>query len=56
MTRRPRKTVKRYTREIPGERVQFGTCEIDKGLYQYTAIDFSVEKSDWKLRAMATSR
>ena len=38
-TRRPRKTVKRYAREIPGERVQFDTCEIDKGLYQYTAID-----------------
>jgi transposase InsO family protein len=38
-TRRPRKSVKRYAREIPGERVQFDTCEIADGLYQYTAID-----------------
>jgi hypothetical protein len=38
-TRRPRKSVKRYAREIPGERVRFDTCEIADELYQYTAID-----------------
>jgi transposase len=38
-TRRPRKTFKRYAREIPGERVQLDSCEIADGLYQYTAID-----------------
>jgi transposase InsO family protein len=38
-TRRPRKTVTRYAREVPGERVQLDTCEIAAGLYQYTAID-----------------
>ena len=38
-TRRPRKVVKRYAREVPGERVQLDTCEIGDGLYQYTAID-----------------
>ena len=38
-TRRPRKSVKRYARAIPGERVQIDTCEIADGLYQYTAID-----------------
>jgi transposase InsO family protein len=38
-TRRTRKTVKRYAREIPGDRVQMDTCEITKQLYQYTAID-----------------
>jgi transposase InsO family protein len=38
-TRRPRKVVKRYAREVPGERVQIDTCEIANGLYQYSAID-----------------
>jgi transposase InsO family protein len=38
-TRRTRKTIKRYAREVPGERVQMDTCEITKQLYQYTAID-----------------
>ena len=38
-TRRARKVVKRYSREVPGERVQFDTCEIAEGLCQYTAID-----------------
>jgi transposase InsO family protein len=37
--RRTRKTIKRYAREVPGERVQMDTCEITKQLYQYTAID-----------------
>ena len=38
-TRRAKKTIKRYAREVPGDRVQMDTCEITKQLYQYTAID-----------------
>jgi hypothetical protein len=34
-----RKHLKRYAKEIPGERVQMDTCKIAPGLYQYTAID-----------------
>ena len=30
---------KRYSRPIPGDRVQMDTCKIAPGLYQYTAID-----------------
>lgn len=30
---------KRYSRPIPGERVQMDTCKIAPGIYQYTAID-----------------
>ena len=40
--RRPRlerKGTKRYSRPVPGDRVQMDTCEIRPGLYQYTAID-----------------
>lgn len=39
--RRPRRknVVKRYEKELPGERVQFDTCKIAPGKYQYTAID-----------------
>jgi transposase-like protein len=36
---KPRKTKHRYSRSIPGERVQIDTCQIATGLYQYTAID-----------------
>jgi hypothetical protein len=32
--RRPRKSVKKYAGEIPGERVRFDTCEIVDGGYQ----------------------
>jgi hypothetical protein len=35
----PRKGKKRYAKEIPGERVQLGTCQIGPKLYQYTAVD-----------------
>jgi len=35
----PRKNFKRYSRPIPGNRVQMDTCKIVPGLYQYTAID-----------------
>jgi len=31
--------VLRYSRPIPGERVQVDTCKIAPGIYQYTAID-----------------
>jgi transposase-like protein len=40
--RRPRlrrKGTKRYSRPVPGDRVQMDTCKIRSGLYQYTAID-----------------
>ncbi len=34
-----RKQVKRYQKEVPGERVQMDTIKIRPGLYQWTAID-----------------
>lgn len=34
-----RKAVKRYQKEVPGERIQMDVCKIAPGLYQYTAID-----------------
>jgi transposase InsO family protein len=39
--RRPKrgKRIRRYSRKIPGERVQIDTCKIALGLYQYTAVD-----------------
>ena len=36
---RRKKDFKRYSRPIPGERVQIDTCKIASGLYQYTAVD-----------------
>jgi transposase InsO family protein len=36
---RRKKRFKRYSRPIPGDRVQMDTCKIAPGLYQYTAID-----------------
>lgn len=33
------KRVRRYSKNIPGERVQIDTCKISPGLYQYTAVD-----------------
>ena len=30
---------KRYTRPVPGDRVQIDTCKVGKNLYQFTAID-----------------
>ena len=30
---------KRYSRPIPGDRVQIDTCKIAPGIYQYTAVD-----------------
>jgi transposase-like protein len=37
--RRWRKGERRYSRPIPGERVQIDVCKIRPGIYQYTAID-----------------
>ena len=40
--RRPRlkrKGTRRYSRPVPGDRVQMDTCKIRPGLHQYTAID-----------------
>jgi len=34
-----KQSYRRYSRPIPGERVQMDTCKITKGMYQYTAID-----------------
>ncbi|MCC6967942.1 MAG: IS481 family transposase [Nitrospira sp.] len=34
-----RKTSHRYSRRIPGDRVQIDTCKIAPGCYQYTAVD-----------------
>ena len=36
---RRKKEYKRYSRPVPGDRVQMDTCKIAPGLYQYTAID-----------------
>jgi len=35
---RPRQP-KRYTRPVPGDRVQLDTCKVGRNLYQFTAID-----------------
>ncbi len=32
------KRVRRYSKKIPGERIQIDTCKISPGLYQYTAV------------------
>ena len=34
-----RKGTRRYSRPVPGDRVQMDTCKIGPGLHQYTAID-----------------
>ncbi|WP_191060867.1 IS481 family transposase [Geminicoccus harenae] len=34
-----RKGTRRYSRPVPGDRVQMDVCKIGPGLYQYTAID-----------------
>jgi transposase InsO family protein len=39
VSRRPRHSIQRYVKEVPGERVQMDTCKIKPGLYQYTAVD-----------------
>lgn len=39
IVRLKRKSIKRYERPIPGDRVQMDTCKIRDRLYQYTAVD-----------------
>jgi len=41
-----RKGTKRYSRPVPGDRVQMDVCKIARALYQYTAID---DCSRWKV-------
>jgi len=43
---RRKKKFKRYSRPIPGDRVQMDTCKIAPGIYQYTAID---DCSRWRV-------
>jgi len=48
-----RKGTKRYSRPVPGDRVQMDTCKIAPGLYQYTAID---DCSRWQVLAVCPDR
>jgi transposase InsO family protein len=48
-----RKGTKRYSRPVPGDRVQMDTCKIAPGLYQYTAID---DCSRWQVLALYPDR
>lgn len=43
---RRKKKFKRYSRPIPGDRVQMDTCKIAPGIYQYTAVD---DCSRWRV-------
>ena len=54
--RRPRlrrKGTRRYSRPVPGDRVQMDTCKIASGLYQYTAID---DCSRWQVLGLYPRR
>jgi hypothetical protein len=51
--RRIRKSVIRYSRAIPGERIQIDTCKIAPGLYQYTAID---DCTRWRMLRLYSRR
>jgi transposase InsO family protein len=48
-----RKGTRRYSRPIPGDRVQMDTCEIAPGLYRYTAID---DCSRWQVLGLYPDR
>src|SRR3954471_9138289 len=48
-----RKCTKRYSRPVPGDRVQMDTCKIRPGLYQYPAID---DCSRWQVLAAYPDR
>jgi transposase InsO family protein len=48
-----RKGTKRYSRPVPGDRVQMDTCKIAPGLYQYTAID---DCSRWQVLGLYPRR
>lgn len=41
-----KKKFRRYSRPIPGERIQMDTCKIAPGIYQYTAVD---DCSRWRV-------
>lgn len=43
---RRKKKFKRYSRPIPGDRIQMDTCKIASGIYQYTAVD---DCSRWRV-------
>jgi len=54
--KRPRlvsKGTKRYSRPVPGDRVQMDVCKIAPALYQYTAID---DCSRWKVMGLYPRR
>lgn len=48
-----RKTSHRYSRRIPGDRVQLDTCKIAPGCYQYTAVDDCTRTGSWRYSAGA---
>jgi transposase-like protein len=48
-----RKGTRRYSRPVPGDRVQMDTCKIRPGLYQYTAID---DCSRWQVLGLYPRR
>jgi transposase len=48
-----RKGTRRYSRPVPGDRVQMDTCKIAPGLYQYTAID---DCSRWQVLGLYPRR
>jgi transposase InsO family protein len=48
-----RKGTRRYSRPVPGDRVQMDTCKIAPGLYQYTAID---DCSRWQVLGLYPGR
>jgi transposase-like protein len=48
-----RKGTERYSRPVPGDRVQMDTCKIRPGLYQYTAID---DCSRWQVLGLYPRR
>lgn len=48
-----KKVFKRYSRPIPGDRVQMDTCKIAPGIYQYTAVD---DCSRWRVLAIYKRR
>lgn len=48
-----RKGTRRYSRPVPGDRVQLDTCKIAPGLYPYTAID---DCSRWQVLGVYPSR
>lgn len=41
-----KKKFKRYSRPIPGDRIQMDTCKIAPGIYQYTPVD---DCSRWRV-------